>query len=77
MDAAGNAVITDFGSTSARIRVVAATTGTFSGQAMTTGDIYTRGRDGGHADQGGELPRSVVVAPSGKTAFVANGATPR
>ncbi len=39
IDRAGNAVITDTGNS--RIRVVAAHSGTFYGQAMTAGDIYT------------------------------------
>ncbi len=37
LDGAGNLVITDGG----RVRVVAAATGTFYGQAMTAGDMYT------------------------------------
>jgi trimeric autotransporter adhesin len=43
-DAAGNLVIADPGNN--RIRVVAAATGTFYGQAMTAGDIYTVAGDG-------------------------------
>src|SRR6266516_8182353 len=39
VDGAGNLVISDTGNQ--RIRVVAATSGTFYGQAMTAGDIYT------------------------------------
>jgi sugar lactone lactonase YvrE len=39
VDAAGNVVIADTGSN--RVRVVAATSGTFYGQAMTAGHIYT------------------------------------
>jgi hypothetical protein len=39
VDPAGNTVIADFADS--RVRVVAARTGTFYGQAMTTGDIYT------------------------------------
>src|SRR5215470_9046051 len=45
VDGAGNLVITDAGTPSpesgARVRVVAASTGTFYGQVMTAGDIYT------------------------------------
>jgi len=37
VDGAGNVLITD----NNRIRVVAASTGTFYGRAMTAGDIYT------------------------------------
>jgi hypothetical protein len=43
-DAAGNMVIADIDNN--RIRVVAATTGTFYGQAMAKGDIYTVAGDG-------------------------------
>ena len=39
VDASGDVVIAD--SDSNRIRVVAARTGTFYGQSMTAGDIYT------------------------------------
>ena len=39
VDGAGNLVIAD--SDNDRVRVVAASTGTFYGQAMTAGDIYT------------------------------------
>ena len=39
VDGAGNLVIAD--SQNERIRVVAASTGTFYGQAMKAGDIYT------------------------------------
>jgi hypothetical protein len=38
-DSAGNVLISDTGNN--RIRMVAASTGTFYGQAMTAGDIYT------------------------------------
>jgi hypothetical protein len=43
-DQAGNAVIADTGNS--RIRVIAAHSGTFYGQAMTAGDIYTIAGDG-------------------------------
>ena len=39
VDAAGNVAITDFGDQ--RVRIVAESTGTFYGQPMTAGDIYT------------------------------------
>jgi sugar lactone lactonase YvrE len=39
VDGAGNLVVAD--SSNSKIRVVAASTGTFYGQAMTAGDIYT------------------------------------
>ena len=39
VDASGDLLIADTGNE--RVRVVAATTGTFYGQAMTAGDIYT------------------------------------
>jgi len=51
LDAAGNVVIADAGNV--RIRVVATTTGTFYGRAMTAGDIYTVAAN--------ELPLDVVV----------------
>jgi hypothetical protein len=44
LDGAGNLVITD--TVNQRVRVVAASTGTFYGRAMTAGDIYTVAGDG-------------------------------
>ena len=41
VDGAGNLVFADTSSTNGTIRVVAVSTGTFYGQAMTAGDIYT------------------------------------
>src|SRR5262249_17945592 len=51
-DAAGNLLIADTGNS--RIRVVAGSSGTFYGQAMTAGDIYTiaGGGTGGLGDGG-------------------------
>jgi hypothetical protein len=62
VDAAGNLVITDTGNN--RVRVVAETTGTFYGQAMTTGDIYTvaGGGTGGLGD-GGPATSAELAGP--------------
>jgi trimeric autotransporter adhesin len=67
VDAAGNLVIADGGNDV--VRVVAATSGTFYGQAMTAGDIYTVAGDGarGYAGDGGpatdaELDNPAAVA---------------
>jgi DNA-binding beta-propeller fold protein YncE len=71
-DAAGNLVIADSGNN--RARVVAASTGTFYGQAMTAGDIYTVAGsrksgfsgDGGPATSAGlNYPASVAVDAAG------------
>jgi trimeric autotransporter adhesin len=71
-DSAGNLVIAD--SANSRVRVVAASTGTLYGRAMTKGDIYTVAGDGTYADTGdggpatsaaiGD-PASVAVDPAG------------
>jgi trimeric autotransporter adhesin len=72
VDGAGNLVITDTGHN--RVRVVAASTGTFYGQAMTAGDIYTvagNGTEGFTGDGGSALaaelskPEGVAVDGSG------------
>jgi NHL repeat-containing protein len=71
-DAAGNLVIAD--SDSNRVRVVAAASGRFYGQAMTAGDIYTvagsgaggfSGDGGPAAGAGLRLPVSVAVDAAG------------
>ena len=69
-DAAGNTVIAD--SDNNRIRVVAARTGTFYGQAMTKGDIYTVAGDGKRGQGGptgfqsqGDIPLSRRRPPGG------------
>jgi len=54
VDPAGNLVIAD--SVISRIRVVAETTGTFYGQAMTAGDIYTVAGNGGAGFSGDSGP---------------------
>ncbi len=54
MDGAGNLLIAD--STGERISAVAARTGTFYGQAMTAGDIYTVAGNGKVGNDGDGLP---------------------
>jgi hypothetical protein len=61
LDAAGNLVIAD----SDRIRVVAATTGTFYGQAMTAGDIYTVAGGGSNGLGDGGPATFAEVFPNG------------
>jgi trimeric autotransporter adhesin len=71
VDGAGNVIITDTGNH--RVRVVAASTGTFYGQAMTAGHIYTvagdgdsvYSGDGGPATSAGMDPQAVAVDPAG------------
>jgi trimeric autotransporter adhesin len=62
LDGVGNLVIAD--SFNARVRVVAVKTGTFYGQAMTAGNIYTvaGGGTGGPGD-GGPAIQAVLVDP--------------
>jgi DNA-binding beta-propeller fold protein YncE len=72
VDAAGNLLIAD--TNDQRIRVVAERTGTFYGQAMTAGNIYTIAGNGtsgfsgdGHPASSAELsgPSAVAVDPAG------------
>jgi uncharacterized protein YheU (UPF0270 family) len=66
VDGAGNLVITD--SENSRVRVVAAHTGTFYGQAMTAGDIYTvagTGPGGGYGGDGGPATAAELNFPNG------------
>jgi sugar lactone lactonase YvrE len=73
VDSAGNLVFADTGSTGSQVRVVAVTNGTFYGQAMTAGDLYsvagtlTTGfaGDGGPATSA-ELSFSAAVALTGQ-----------
>jgi trimeric autotransporter adhesin len=78
LDRAGNVLISD--NLNDRVRVVAVHTGTFYGQAMTAGDIYTiAGRgDFGFTGDGGPatsarlgFPEAVVVDPAGNV-FIAD-----
>jgi hypothetical protein len=70
-DRYGNVLIVD--AENARVRVAAAATGTFYGQAMTAGDIYTVAGsggwdfsgDGGPAVKAGMLPAAVGTDPAG------------
>ncbi len=65
VDDAGNVVITDINNN--RIRVIAERTGTFYGQAMTAGDIYTIAGDGtyGYAGDGGPATAAELRGPNG------------
>ena len=65
VDGAGNLLIAD--TFNERVRVVAATSGSFYGQAMTTGDIYTIAGDGqgGASGDGGPATSAAVGAPNG------------
>ena len=67
VDGAGNLLISDSGNE--RIRVVAATTGTLYGQAMTAGDIYTVAGTGGFgfAGDGGPATSATLADPQGVT----------
>jgi trimeric autotransporter adhesin len=64
-DAAGNLVFTDIGNL--RVRVIAEKTGTFYGQAVTTGDIYTVAGDGnrGFSGDGGPATSAEFESPGG------------
>jgi len=63
VDGAGNQVITDRGNN--RVRVVAASTGTFYGQAMTAGNIYTVAGNGtfGFSGDGGPATAAALASP--------------
>jgi trimeric autotransporter adhesin len=83
VDGAGNLVIADTGNH--RVRVVAANTGTFYGQAMTAGDIYTVAGSGlaGFTGEGGvattaklDSPQDVALDGAGNL-VIADGANNR
>jgi len=65
LDAAGNLVFADSGNE--RVRVVAESTGTFYGQAMTKGDIYTVAGNGtqGFSGDGGPATSAGFQGPVG------------
>jgi hypothetical protein len=67
VDGAGNVLIADFYNN--RIRVVAASTGSFYGQVMTAGDIYTVAGDGtqGFSGDDGPATHAELNAPEGVT----------
>jgi len=70
-DAAGNLLVAD--EINNRVRVVAARTGTFYGQAMTAGDIYTVAGNGtfGFSGDGGPATRAELAGPQGVAADAA------
>jgi sugar lactone lactonase YvrE len=65
IDAAGNVLIADTGVNV--VQVIAAGTGTFYGQAMTTGHIYTLAGNGspGYAGDGGPSTKASLAHPGG------------
>src|SRR5579875_1250283 len=65
VDAHGNVLVADTGND--RIRVIAGSTGTFYGQAMAKGDIYTIAGDGktGYSGQGGLGTAAAIGAANG------------
>jgi trimeric autotransporter adhesin len=67
LDSAGNVLIAD--SSDNQVRVVAATTGTFYGQAMKAGDIYTIAGNGmeGFSGDGGPATGAALDTPQDET----------
>lgn len=73
VDSSGNVLIAD--TNNSRIRVVAASTGTFYGQAMTVGYIYTVAGDGrfGYSGDGGKALSAVLYVPDDVAATEVGG----
>jgi hypothetical protein len=71
LDHVGNVLLADTGSN--RIRVVAVSTGTFYGKAMTAGDIYTIAGNGAHGFSGDGGP-ATAAALNGQFGVAADGA---
>jgi hypothetical protein len=71
VDGSGNVLITDTGGN--RVRVVAARTGTFYGQSLTAGDIYTLAGNGtaGFSGNGGAAVSAELYGPTGITVSAA------
>jgi hypothetical protein len=65
VDQSGNLLIADLGDS--RVRVAAASTGTFYGRAMTAGDIYSVAGDGtrGFSGDGGPATSAELYDPFG------------
>jgi hypothetical protein len=72
VDTSGNVLIAD--TYNNRIRVVAASTGTFYGQAMTAGDIYTIAGNGtyGFSGDGGPATTAELGTPEAVAADAGN-----
>src|SRR5262249_17389309 len=68
VDGSGNIVIADLGNNV--LRVIAKSTGTYYGQAMTVGDIYTIAGNGtdGYSGDGGPATSAEMVSPFGVAA---------